>query len=395
MSLNKVIALVLLLLLGLSGWWLAQQIVVSYEDRRHPPAYEIRNNPLAALEQLLLKRGQAVSSHTDRQPLTELPPASDTILLRDLSQPLLNDQQQRLLSWVRAGGHLVYEVNQNLLYSHSPPDDTDTPDNNTLWRQLGVDAQHPEERVYAGLHAQFSQAGESGYVRLESDHILTTEDDSAQAILTSELGVHCYRLSVGQGQVTLLTDSRFMDTPRVWLTNQEFSIDYYSTGLNQHDAASFALLLLQQRDGNTWLIHDTGSISLLQLIYRDFPLTSSLVSLWLVLFFMYLLRHLGPRHSEESSNQQNLQQHLTQAGLFHWRRDKGHFLLNSWRQRLIRRLQQRQPQLAGCEPQRMAEILAKQCQHSKAQILQALTGYSTTQTDLMIQVQVLKTLWKM
>lgn len=417
MTLPRLYLLLIPPLIAALAWWLSDKIIIQREEIRHPPKQEIRNNPLAALEQLLKSRGFHVETFFDKQSFIQefrnQPLGSEhTLLLRNLSQPLSAEKIAELLSWVESGGELIYEIHPNHISS----------DEHALHKRLGVNAHWIQGQLFQepslqelepekleseeqeseieytqdisldSLHGRFQLDGEQGFIRLYEEHILTSNNPAAQALIISDAGIHALRLIHGKGRVTLLTETRFMTTPITW-GDAEALQQNKKSGLNSHDHAYFSYWLLQANN-NIWLLQDRGSISLLALIYKNFPSFSLFAIFWLILFFVYLLRRLGPQKSQAESQPQNLKDHIYQVGLFHWQQDKANFLLNRWRTRLLRRLQQRQPQLAGLELLELVQQLAQQVDFSQQALLDALQKKPHTHSDLLTQIQILKTLWK-
>ena len=385
MTTGRIYGLIILIIVVLLGVWLSQKIVITHSDQRHPPAESIINNPFSALQHLLRQRGITTETYFNRDLLSELPATTDTLVLSDMVQPLLSSQLQALLEWVEGGGHLLYETHSP--YSH---------DNDSgLLPQLGLQIDWAYDSGLQWRHSQFSLNDENGFIVLQKSYVLSSDNKNAEVLLRSEAGVQAYRLRYGEGLVTVISDSSFMETPTVWLYGLGENDEVWpQSGVNSHDNAYFSYSLLKD-SAAVWFIKDKGSLSLLALTARYFPMTVIFAGLWLILFFVALLRREGPQIEQLGNQQQNLKQHLIQAGRFHWQQDKAVNLLHTWRQRVIRRLQRRQPQLAALTPTDMATILEQQTDFSQQQIELALTSRPYTHKDFVLYIRILRALWKL
>ena len=381
-------AWLLLPLLILPGWWLSTHIGVSYHEKRHPPVKEIRNNPYAGLQALLQQYNINSEVFFQRSMLDKLPPVDHTLVITHVQQPLLAIQTQQLLDWVNRGGQLIYEV--NFANTLDPASDLIAP----LQLSLG-DSYTAENRDKEWRHAAFLLDGEKGYIRLEQRHLLLSDNPEAELLAQSELGAVAYRVPHGEGQLIAITDSNFMNTPEVWAGGKNDDGELLpKSGINSHDNATFSYQLLKNST-SVWFLRDDGSISLLTLTKRYFPYTTFFTTVWLCLFFLYLLKRQGPQIHHEPDQQQNLKQHLVQVGRFHWAVDKADLLLQHWRQRVVRRLTQRQPQLAGCSVEDMASNLEQQTGLNQQHIIQAINARVRTPSELIHYLRILRALWKL
>ena len=408
---SALISLIVITALALAGWWVSQHITISYEDKRKPPQEDIRFNPMSALEHLLLSFDIEVQSENNRNLLHNLPSTNDAIVIRNLKHPLTHERELALLSWIKQGGQLVYEPywlgkSDSRQYFHE---------------KLGVLIQEVEdwENTQQPNHGWANIQGEDLFFHMNPQYVLTLKqvdfsedstlepnilesntlesnilDDSRQIIIQSNEGAHGIKVIHGQGSVLLLSDTDFLATPPVWQSyyNIEEDNNYYLTDLSTHDHAYFMWMLLKDRQ-KVWLIYENTSPAFLAIVYKNFPSLVIFSSIWLLLFFLFLLKRFGPVISQLPGNQRNLKQHIQQVGYYHWQQDKANHLLNVWRSRIQHRLFVKHPHLAGLNDRTLYSTLAELSGLNASEIKQAWSDPCRNQNEFISYTKRLKKLW--
>ncbi len=384
-----VIGITTMSIIAVACWWLSQRITVSFEDKRLPPTKQIRQNPMSALELLLSSLNKEVQSDNNRKLLHNLPSTGDAIVVRNLMQPLTQEREQALLNWVTLGGQLVYEPywlgkSDTRQYFHE---------------KLGVlisevadwqDVEHPNHG-WADINQQ------DLYFHMSPQYVLSLEKNNAintdhQVVIQSDVGIHGIQVNIGTGSVLFLSDSDFLQTPRVWTPRYKEDEHQFSTDLSHHDHAFFIWQHLQARN-KIWLIYESSSPSFLSVVYKRFPFLCSVSVIWLVLFFLYLLKRFGPTITSVKSEQRNLSQHIKQVGYYHWQQDKGNYLLNQWRNRIKHRIFVKHPHCAGLEDQALFMALQNISGLPALDIQQAWSQPCRNQNDFICYTKRLNTLW--
>ena len=93
--------------LALAGAWFLRNFERgTYEVEEHASA-AARRNPFLAAELFLRRLGNEVTAIPGRDPLRDLPPAGDILVVKGLG-PLNPERQAALLAWVEAGGDLMW-----------------------------------------------------------------------------------------------------------------------------------------------------------------------------------------------------------------------------------------------------------------------------------------------
>ncbi len=385
------ISLAVICALAASAWWISQRITVSHEDKRKPPEKDIRLNPMAALEQLLVHYNIEVQSQKNRNLLHNLPATNEAIVVRNLKQPLTHERELALLNWVEQGGQLVYEP-----YWLGKSDERQY-----FHEKMGVLIQEIEDwqDIQTPNHAWADVNGEDLYFHISPQYVLSLQADGpsvddSQIIIESDIGTHGIRVNHGQGTVLFLSDSEFLSTPKVWQTSYLNDEHGFSSDLSRHDHAYFMWQLLKDRK-KVWLIFESSSPAFLTIVYEHFPTLMVFSAIWLLLFLLYLLKRFGPIISQRPGEQRNLKQHIQQVAYYHWQQDKGNHLLKAWRTRIQHKVFVKHPNIAGLEDSALYEMLAGISGFTPAQIQQAWSEPCRTQTEFITYTKRLKQLWTM
>lgn len=407
------ISVIVISLLASSAWWVSQRITIRYDDKRKLPENDIRFNPMSALEHLLLRFDIAVQSDNNRELLHNLPSPNDAIIIRNLMNPLTHERELALLGWIEQGGMLIYEPywlgkSNSRQYFHE---------------KLGVLIQEVEnwQDISEPNHGWAHINNENLYFHISPQYVLSAQDtprlentnldthnfndqhvkaddtkDSSQIIIQSNVGTHGIQVNHGQGSVLFLSDSNFLTTPPVWQSYynlDEYGEDYF-TDLASHDHAYFMWLQLKDRK-KVWLMYENTSPAFLAIVYKNFPSLFIFSVIWLMIFFLFLLKRFGPVISSLPGNQRNLKQHIQQVGYFHWQQDKGNHLLNAWRTRIQSKVFIKHPDLAGLQDQARYKRLAELSGYTALEIKQACVEPCTNKTDFIRYTKRLKKLWTM
>ena len=395
---TALISFIVIITLVFSGWWISRHTTISYEDKRKAPQEDIRFNPMSALEHLLLSFDIEVQSENNRNLLHSLPSTDDAIVIRNLKHPLTHERELALLNWIEQGGQLIYEPywlgkSDSRQYFHE---------------KLGVLIQEVEDwyDIQQPHHSWANIKGENLFFHMNPQYVLALKTTSSseesllkynsQIIIQSNEGAHGIKIAHGQGSVLLLSDTDFLATPAVW--KDYYDVEEYDnnhfTDLSAHDHAYFMWLQLKDRK-KVWLIYENTSPAFLAIIYKNFPSLIVFSSIWLLIFFLFLLKRFGPVISNQPGNQRNLKQHIQQVGYYHWQQDKANHLLNAWRSRIQHRLFVKHPHLAGLKDHILYDMLAQLSDLNAAEIKQAWTAPCRNQNEFISYTKRLRKLWIM
>jgi hypothetical protein len=341
---------VILVIVGFSWWFLENYEQETY-TAREAMSPEARRNPLLAAQHLLTRLGQQVESQSGRQFLIHPPSEPGVLLVRDLGPPLPQERVDDLLAWVEGGGHLIASVGRLQDADLSRP----------LLESFGVDLIRLWDIDELGLLESMSEeaACEEGEECKEAECEQTPcEKADATSILLpgnqeeplsvefdtdtwfevdypyeywqapAEESPHLLIFPLGEGMVTLLSDSDYFDNQRI--------------GDSDH-----APLLAELTAGydRVWLLYSSQMPSLAQLLWRWAPYLMFSLGLLAALLIWRMSRRSGPLIVSGQQQRRDLLEHLQAAAEFNWRIDPSASLLQQARKQVEKRWMASHPQL--------------------------------------------------
>lgn len=321
------------------------------------PGREARANPWLAAGRLLESQGLRVR----HMPVYGgLPDPADILLLATPLDFLDAGEQDALLRWVQAGGHLVTAMEDSAT-------DAEGKALERLARRFDVRLQErrltPAERVAAlrdnGLRPL--QADREGRLEAGFDPVreLVPGAQAASWIAGDAYGVHVLRLPLGRGHVTLLSDLDWSRHPR----------------LGQGDHGALLLRVVDGRAGaRIWLVPGEERPSLFALL-RDKarPLLVSL-SLFVLAWLWAASRRFGPLQPAPAPARRRLAEHLDASGHYLLRHGGLPLLFDASRQRLLAQAQRRHPQWRSLSAAALAAQLAQRAGVESAAVERVLAG---------------------
>lgn len=289
-----------------------------------------RRNPFLAAERFLASEGVQVRRAEGLSVLDGLPPVTDTLLLASARRALSEARVERLLDWARSGGRLVVatdgvEVDDGGAHGDRlldaldvtvledqrggarAPSFTAEPDGRLLANILhggacsfpgGVtllDLEGEPQRLLAGLHGS---------------RFLAYLGDRAAEVHMSEIGPQIVRLSIGRGEVLVLT------TLALWRNERIGCADH-----------AHVLRWLGRDRGTLWWLANTEMASLPVLLWQRFPLAIVLaIALVLLWAWRQGFRTRGPV-AGPAPERRRLMEHVEGVARFRFRQGEGEALL--------------------------------------------------------------------
>lgn len=354
---------------------------------------EALTNPYLALERLLANMGREVVSLDGLGDLVALPPANATLVLPIPRDTLSSERSQSLLDWVAEGGHLLVVTHSIWdeddrrpdplldrfgLQQHGsslPDEDEDGDADPDAQAEVVPEAELDSEpkpvdgepvppspqdldslaRIFGAFSgaplewdvAEAAWPGRAAPLQLRFDpryHWIDSEERASWSAAGPE-GVHALTLAHGAGSLTALTDD--------WLLRND------RLGDADHAELLVRLAGLNGRDGPVWVVVSARWPGLWsQATKYAAPVLTSL-ALLLAAWLWRQSRRFGPLAPDALPERRRWIEHLDAAGRYYWRQDRGLALLRATRERVMRDLTRRRPQLAGLAPlqrdQRIAE----------------------------------------
>lgn len=349
-------ALLALLLLA-AGLYLVRHLHSYEEVVERGPSIEARNDPFLAAQAFLRKRGIDVASASGLQVLQALPARGHSLLLLGERGRMSARQVDRLLSWVDAGGRLLFVA--EALWDDRQAQSGDLLLDRLQLHQLlsdelpqlpsSKDDSHPElTRLYLENERQ------PAYFSFDPAFHLEDPTNKVQAWANSSGATHLMQLRHGAGLITVVTDAE------LW-TNGEIA---------RYDNA-WLLWYLNQGTAVT-LVSNAEQDSLLALLLRYFP--QALVAL--VLLTLFSLWHFALRHGavlpEPLPGRRRLHEHLRASADFQLRHNGQQRLLRSLQQDIAQRARRRHPGFDTLPVAEQWQLLARLARQPTRAISQAL-----------------------
>jgi hypothetical protein len=374
------IGLVLACLLGAGGVYLGSKAIPYDEIVDRGPSPEAQANPYLAAEHFLRQHGLAVEHANSLERLTTLPAKGNSLLLLGERSSMSPRQVEQLLGWAKSGGHL-------LLVAEALLDEETGKSGDVLLDRLGIHqalSDEPDEPVPARkkkapdltkLYVDNETA--PAYFSFDTDFNLTDPKHLAQFSANSAKSSHLMQLNLGQGSVTVITDSDLWKTPEI----------------GKHDNA-WLLWYLNQGTAVT-LLFNSDVDDLFTLLLRYFPQALVALVALIALALWHAGMRQGPIQQPQPKARRQLQEHLKASADFLLRRKGQGTLLQALQRDILRAARRRHPgfeHLDTAEQQQVLEHLTRQPSHVISQALGPLSAKRLSSADFSRQVAGLQTL---
>lgn len=378
------VGLLLACLLGAGGYYAWSKAIPYDEVVDRGPSPEALANPYLAAEHFLRQQGLSTEHTNSLERLNTLPSKGNSLLLLGERSSMTPRQVEQLLGWARSGGHL-------LLVAEALWDEETGKSGDLLLDRLHIHqtlSDEPEEPAPSSKKPRTKKAADltklyvdnetaPAYFSFDTDFNLIDSKHLAQFSANSARSSHLMQLDLGEGSVTVITDSDLWKTPNI----------------GKHDNA-WLLWYLNQGTAVT-LLFNSDFDDLFTLLMRYFP--QALVAL-IALIALTLWRagmRQGPIRPPVSSARRQLQEHLKASADFLLRRSGQGTLLHALQRDILRAARRRHPgfeRLDNTEQWRVLEHLTRQPSHVISQALGPLPAKRLSSADFSRQVACLQTL---
>lgn len=372
--------LLLVCLLAAGGFYAWHKATPYDEVVDRGPSPEALANPYLAAERFLRQQGLVVKQAENLQHQAKLPASGSSLLLLGERSNMSPRQVDELLQWARAGGHL-FLVAEALW-------DEDT--------QSSGDLLLDRLQIHQSLSEEFDQPAPArknkapdltklyvdnetaaAYFSFNTLYHLTDPKHQAQFSANSAKSTHLMQVNLGQGRVTVITDSDLWKTPFI----------------SQHDNAWLLWHLTQGTQ--VTLLFNSHVDNLFSLLLRHFPQALVALTALLALGLWRAGRRQGPIQSAPPKARRQLQEHLKASADFLLRRNGNHALLHALQRDILRTARQRHPgfERLDCDAQwQVLERLTRQPIPLISQALGPLPAKRLSSADFSRQVACLQTL---
>ena len=380
----------LLIMTALSASWFVSHFESYQQEVKTGLSPEARSNPYLAAERFLHALGRPAESRDGPDLLLHLPPADDTLLIDRLTANLGERQQQALLDWLEAGGHLIVTPTRHFGKGDTQPDDdeelseseklpgSDAPSDRDLssrsnrgdflLQQFDLTLEPclaEQSTAGAKVALYFTEQAKPLSLEVRSGYCLYSGSVEADyQVSDADGGIRLLQYQLGNGMMTVLSDHTI-------LTNDK---------IDQHDhALILARLTDADPDRHNWLLHDSRTATLLELLWRHAHTVLISAGCLLLLFLWSLYNRAGPLLEPDNEQRRSLLEHLDATATYLWRRGRTGQLIQSVRSAIIQRCIEHHPQLDRLSDQARSEQIAKIVQLDPESIHQTLHGECDTE----------------
>ncbi|SFB38387.1 MULTISPECIES: DUF4350 domain-containing protein [unclassified Pseudomonas] len=378
------VGLLLACLLGAGGYYAWSKATPYDEVVDRGPSPEALANPYLAAEHFLRQQGLTVEHAYNLKQLDTLPSKGNSLLLLGERSNMSPRQVEQLLEWARSGGHL-------LLVAEALWDEETGKSGDLLLDRLQIHqtlSDEPEEPATSLKKPSSKKARDltklyvdnetaPAYFSFDTDFNLTDPKHLAQFSANSARASHLMQLDLGEGSVTVITDSDLWKTPNI----------------GKHDNA-WLLWYLNQGTAVT-LLFTSDFDDLFTLLMRYFPQALVALTALVALGLWRAGVRQGPIRAPASPARRQLQEHLKASADFLLRRSGQGTLLQALQRDILRAARRRHPgfeRLDNAEQRHVLEHLTRQPSHVINQALGPLPAKRLSSADFSRQVACLQTL---
>lgn len=378
------VGLLLACMLGAGGYYVWSKAIPYDEVVDRGPSPQALGNAYLAAEHFLRQQGLAVEHANSLARLTTLPAKGNSLLLLGDRSNMSPREVEQLLSWAKSGGHL-------LLVAEALWDEETGKSGDLLLDRLNIHqvlSDEPEEPAAASKKPHKQTAPDltklyvdnetaPAYFSFDTDFNLIDARHLAQFSANSARSSHLMQLDLGEGSVTVITDSD------LWKT----------ANIGKHDNA-WLLWYLNQGTAVT-LLSNSDFDDLFTLLVRYFPQALvALIALVALTLWRAAMRQ-GPIQAPAPNARRQLQEHLKASADFLLRRSGQGTLLHALQRDIWRAARRSHPgfeHLDNTEQWRVLEHLTRQPSHVIRQALGPLPAKRLSSADFSRQVACLQTL---
>lgn len=374
------VGLLLACLLGAGGLYVWHKAMPYDEVVDRGPSPEALGNPYLAAEHFLRQQGLAVERASGLERLSDLPPRGRSLLLLGERDNMTPRQVDQLLDWAKSGGHLL--VVAEALWDEETAKSADLLlDRLHIQQTLSDESEQPaparkqKKPDLTKLYVDNETA--PAYFSFDTDFNLTDPKHLAQFSANSARSSHLMQLNLGQGRVTVVTDSDLWKNP----------------GIGQHDNAWLLWYLNQGTDVS--LLFNSDVDDLFTLLMRYFPQALVALTALIALALWQAGMRQGPILAPAPRARRQLQEHLQASADFLLRRSGQGTLLHALQRDILRAARRRHPgfeHLNTADQWQVLEHLTRQPSHVISQALGPLAAKRLSSADFSRQVACLQTL---
>lgn len=339
------------------AWWFFDTFERRVEEKDVGFQGEARRNDYLAAERFLQKFGMEIKSLPTILDLKTMPETKDILFIPTGRYDLAPEKMQELLAWVKQGGHLIVRARRGSRRGVEMNDE--------LFQSLGVET-HTSKKIafFADEKSEVIDVHVNKKVenkKVEFYKGVWMEDLASHELswqVDGENGSHLLEYSLGEGYVTLLSDTAFMGNA--------------SIAKNDHASFLYTMVHINNRDRQLWIIRNDDMPSLLSLVKDKAPATLILFGIFIVFWLWYVSRRFGPLIASPKPVRRSLREHITSSGFYQWRNHHRTELFLSAKTALQEQIAQSRPLWAKLDEMKLAGKLGKIASIPSDQVLSVL-----------------------
>lgn len=355
-SAGQVLMYIILLLFGLgASYWFYNNFTWVNEEKEVGFQGIAKTNKLLASEFFLRKMGVKVQQVNGLIAFRDLPSEQHTLLIATQRDTINNELSQKLLSWVRSGGHLIVEA--RYLSDDSLDAIKNGKKNNSDIKQLIDDDLLKEFIIFSNYTDSCECKVDGDDLEIKNIERVDKADEVMMGEADSEHDDEEIPINVAIGEIEIevnfpydISLQKMSSTPQLsWLVKDDISkylmqlplekglltvltsTDIFNNSqILQFDHARFLYYLVQQQghDAGVWLIRVDDMPPLWQLLWKNAWYVMFSLSL---LFFFWLWRaplRFGPKMNDTPMARRSLLEHIQASGYYRWHDNQSGYLLS-------------------------------------------------------------------
>jgi len=338
---TQILLSILFLVVSLAtGYWFYNNFAWVEEEKEVGFQGIAKTNKLLAAEFFLRKMGIPARQVNGLVAFRDLPSPGHTLLIATQRETLNKGLSQKLLTWVRSGGHLIVEA--RFLPDETEQDDKDKDNISKNTKQTSVNDPLLEELFVFSTTSKgdedskeipvaffLSSVVQDTVVQVNFPYQRILQSAPATPppvwLVEDELGTYLMQFSLGQGLLTVLSST-------VMFSNDEIA---------KHEHARFLHYLVQQQEHNAgvWLIRADDMPALWEWLWDNAGYAMLCLS---ILFLLWLWRaplRFGPQLNDRQTERRSLLEHIQASGYYRWHENQSGFLLARVQEALWEKIQ--------------------------------------------------------
>jgi hypothetical protein len=319
---------VLLALLLLVGIWFYASLEWVTERENVGFSGEAARNPLLAFKRLCERLGAKVAAGKRGDDRFD---ATATVVLPNGRREYARPQAERLVAWVKAGGHLIVEA--------EPVDRRDD-----VLDAFGVArSEVPGERSQPAV-AALPESQPRRVTMHPAMNFVPGERGASVHRATDSHGTLVFHQTTGAGRLTVLPSFEFLR----------------NASIGEHDNAEFAwdLVRLMPATSSIVIAPLANRLSMLRWLAQNARAALAAAAVVLLLWMWRAATRFGPIEPDPVGERRRLLDHLRASGRYLWRAGAAARLIASARESCLQKIARRRPELAELPVTERAERLA-------------------------------------